>query len=73
LLFPNPAADHLTLRLPTGAPADVRVFDATGRIVRVQQALVGTAVFDLVGLTAGTYTVELRTSDRVQRARFVKR
>ncbi|MBD2767743.1 T9SS type A sorting domain-containing protein [Hymenobacter sp. BT664] len=60
VVFPNPGAGLLTLRLPaTLAPgATLQVYDLTGRLVR-QQAVPASHQLDLRALPAGTYTLLL--------------
>lgn len=64
-LYPNPAHDRTTLRLPAGAVA-VQLFDAMGREVRRYAAPGGTAetVLDLRGLPAGVYVVRAGISSQ---------
>lgn len=71
-LYPNPAMDRLTVRLPAGVPANIRVLDAIGRVVLTRPAQSGSFELDLAGLSAGTYLLEMQAGS-VQRARFVKR
>ncbi|TDN40365.1 hypothetical protein A8B98_13030 [Hymenobacter sp. UV11] len=60
--YPNPAARlvHLSGPLATGAPAQVRLLDATGRCVASATGPMGQAAFDLplAGVPAGLYVVE---------------
>lgn len=74
-LYPNPAAESVTLTLPEAARVGtvVRVLDALGRAV-VRHPLTGgqtTAVLPLAGLTAGVYLVEVQaTGEAPQRLRL---
>ena len=70
-LFPNPAKDHVQLFLRTdasGTNARVVVLDAAGRQVREESALMNGGSlamdFDLKGLAAGLYTVNVNLLDR---------
>ncbi|MEL7159381.1 MAG: thrombospondin type 3 repeat-containing protein [Bacteroidota bacterium] len=61
-IFPNPATDEVSVRLPVGASfRTLQIFDATGRRVRsLPLPAVITAPFtcDLVGLPSGTYRLQ---------------
>lgn len=55
-LFPNPAADQLTITLPDAiGTINITVHDATGRAVQVLNALTGTERIDISELPAGCY------------------
>ncbi|WP_151088190.1 IPT/TIG domain-containing protein [Hymenobacter baengnokdamensis] len=60
--YPNPAAGtvHLSGPLATGATAQVRLLDATGRCLATRRAPAGQAAFDLplAGVPAGLYLLE---------------
>lgn len=66
LLYPNPAADWLTIVLPEGQGERLaELADATGRVV-LRQALAGEAThstLDLRGLPPGAYVLSVRTPD----------
>lgn len=74
VLFPNPATNVLTIRMPSATGAlQLRVLDALGRVVRN-----GTLTnpqrgeLDVSGLPTGAYLLELRDADRSWVQRFVK-
>lgn len=76
-LFPNPAADYLTLRLnsPTQSPLVLQISALDGRVLR-QSEHGGQVVEireDLTGLAPGLYFVTLRTEGGVFSGKFVKR
>ncbi len=60
-VFPNPASDLATLRLPKEIRGTVTVVDASGRTARTFHGIAkgSTVQLDLSGLAAGTYTVML--------------
>jgi len=75
-VFPNPAADHITLRLktPVNAPLLCQINTADGRLVR-QTYHDGPAEEireNVSGLPPGMYLVTLRTADGMFLGRFVK-
>ncbi|TNE60001.1 MAG: choice-of-anchor B family protein [Bacteroidetes bacterium] len=67
LVFPNPVvSDLLTIhRQETGTPAQVRLFTATGNLVRNSQWLAGTHDLQIKtsGLPAGIYLLQMGTAD----------
>ena len=64
---PNPATDYATVSLPAGGSYDIRVLDATGRIVS-EAAQYTQATYELSGLAAGLYAVEVTDASAGQRA-----
>lgn len=74
-LWPSPARDMITVRVPAGSAAEVRVMitDASGRRV-LEQRTPYTSNLDLslAGLANGTYTVLVVHGDARWEARFVK-
>lgn len=71
LLFPNPATDLLTVRLPAASTNEpFAVLDAAGRKLLHATAAIGTVQMDVSGLAEGVYT--LRSASGAT-ARFIKR
>jgi hypothetical protein len=80
MVYPNPASDHLYVRIETGSNAGVNACpdcrlelrDALGRVLQARSEVSsGSASFDVSGLSAGLYFVVLEDgSGRVSRARF---
>lgn len=63
LLFPNPAADHITVRVEDYRIEEVLIFSVDGRSVKTMNARnMEQVVVPLEGLLPGTYLVELRTA-----------
>lgn len=76
VLFPVPANGEVTVRWPfRGGMAEVSLFDAAGRCVRMhQQAMVhGANVLDLSGLPVGPYTLRFAHPDGVSHGRVIIR
>ncbi|MCY7328077.1 MAG: T9SS type A sorting domain-containing protein [Saprospiraceae bacterium] len=70
--FPNPFRDQLTLRWPSGASAQVRLYDAQGRLCR-EARLTGPTVTWLTGnLPPGFYRVEIGVGERYYAWKLVK-
>ncbi|HTW90860.1 MAG TPA: T9SS type A sorting domain-containing protein [bacterium] len=68
--YPNPVADHVTLRwqVPSSKPVSVNLYDASGRLVRNlyaanSQSRVGTLNADTRSLPTGIYVVRLETAE----------
>ncbi len=59
--YPNPALSVLTLRLPTGAPAAVRLRDALGRLAYAAElaSANGQLAVPVAGLAPGLYALEV--------------
>ncbi len=55
-LFPNPAADHITVRTEGARP--VRIRDAMGRMVAMYSVKSSIALIDVEALSPGVYSVE---------------
>ena len=66
-LYPNPAHQGFTLRVPAGslAASSARLLNALGQVVQSRQlslpAAGGTTAFDVSRLAAGVYSLELKT------------
>jgi len=76
-LFPNPATDKLTLRLPsssTNANYNIKLISLLGESVSlVQTALNAELVFDLTGLPPGLYFLQVSSNDFSRVEKFIKR
>lgn len=72
LLFPNPVSDYLHLRrtTPGSGPADIYLFDATGRLI-VQQTATDSAQLDVSAQPSGLYLLLLRSEGRQLWAKVV--
>jgi hypothetical protein len=72
-VFPNPATDHITIKLPTSAPATVALRDLAGRLVLAPAAL--RADYQLLlpaSLASGVYLLEVRQGTTVAIRRIAK-
>lgn len=77
-VFPNPTANSVTLRyaLPEDSPVMVSVFNQDGKLVR-QVAQLGargtlSVDFDLTGLPAGSYIMQISENAGSETFKFVK-
>ncbi len=72
-IFPNPAADMITLRLPAdSAPYRARIINSTGNQVREFEAKSGNNHIYISGLPAGVYLVVSDGGELPRALRFVK-
>ncbi len=70
-LYPNPAADHITIELPQRAnSADVHVYDLSGKMVYSAQAK-GTLVINTSGFAKGVYTLQMTSGEYYAKKLFV--
>lgn len=61
LLYPNPTADYVTLKLDPSKDAvyNFKIFDATGKLVNEGKASTANPTISFQGLASGQYTVSL--------------
>ncbi len=70
-VFPNPADDAFSLRLPDGAqPASVTVYDQTGRTAAEFETVTGR--YDIGHLPAGLYFLRVEVGGNAAMKKFVK-
>lgn len=60
-VFPNPSYSDLTVQLPDGMNAEIRVADVRGNVVRTVNARGPEIRIDITGLAAGSYLLNIRT------------
>lgn len=76
LLFPNPVDDrlHIALNNPMGNDSKIEVFDATGRMLKVNRSLEGnTITFDFSTYDSGIYLVKVTTDGKTDLFKIIKR
>ena len=66
MLYPNPTADRITVRLPTDGTGEIILIDANGRIACATRATGPVVMMDLADLPSGVYWL------RVSGARFAR-
>jgi len=75
-IFPNPAADMLTITFhkPLTAACTVMVTDLTGRIVKSASGTAGQQrlMMPVQELAAGTYMLQIRTATHITHSKFIK-
>lgn len=73
LLSPNPATHHIGWATPLAETGTIRLHNTVGQTVHEVRLGAGQSGIDLpAGLPPGFYTLELRTSTTVRKARFLK-
>jgi hypothetical protein len=72
-LYPNPASNAATVRVPAGAgAATLTLFDRLGRLIRTTQAPTGQDyALQLSGLAPGMYAVQVRIGDGLATQKLV--
>jgi hypothetical protein len=68
-LYPNPATNEVMVTINGAAPAEVTIFDATGRFVMSAQR---TSRIDIQALAAGVYTFRVMQDGDVWEQKIVK-
>lgn len=72
-IYPNPATDHLVLYLPEGATiAEVHIYNLLGEVKLTTTTKDRQNKIDTESLSAGVYTIEVRSGNKVSRKKFVK-
>jgi len=72
-LFPNPAAERLTIQLPSGSnSATVQLFDYVGRLALTQDISLGNENVNVSNLNSGVYLLRVMSNDKIGTQKFVK-
>ncbi len=72
-LYPNPVKDELTIDIKEAVGLDLRIYDAMGRIVKVEHKHEGERIRLNTGdLVPGVYHVRLKNKEAEYKASFVK-
>jgi hypothetical protein len=73
-LYPNPATDQLNVVTALSGNAQVRVFDAVGRLVGSSNEVLNGSNFvqNISNLDGGLYTIQIQTATSIATKRFVK-
>ncbi len=71
-VWPNPAREHITIRIPESGEQQVRIYDLNGRVAcSLQMQLPGEMELP-PGLVSGIYIIEIRTTGNIYRSRLLK-
>jgi hypothetical protein len=79
VVFPNPATDHLTVRLNStkGGAMNVNLIDALGKMVQANQVTVSTGTqnieLNLNGIAPGIYELQMVKDGKASSSRVVIR
>jgi arabinogalactan endo-1,4-beta-galactosidase len=72
-LCPNPAAETLTLTLPANSQAaQVRIYSATGQLVRTAALPAGASTLDVSALKMGVYQLQLISDKQIVVKKFIR-
>lgn len=73
-LYPNPVVNEMTVALSLEGSAEVRIFDAVGRLVVNQRVQLNGVSFsqDVSFMENGLYTIEIRTESAIATEKFIK-
>ena len=71
-IFPNPAADELTISMDAGAYADFTVTNNLGQQLIEQKIIAAQTKVNLVNLPAGVYYITFRGDNGTEVRKFVK-
>ncbi len=73
-VYPNPAADQINVVTPVSGNAQVRIFDATGRLVIASNEVLngGNFTYNISALETGFYTLQIQTGSSIAVNRFIK-
>jgi hypothetical protein len=76
VIFPNPVKDKFTiqkLQVTSGTAADVSIYNVMGeKIISGLESTGSTTVIDVGVLPCGLYYLELSTSEKTLRTKFIK-
>jgi hypothetical protein len=71
-VWPNPARENITIRIPESGEQQVRIYDLNGRVAfSLQMQLPGEMKLPPV-LVSGIYIIEIRTTRNIYRSRLLK-
>ena len=72
-LYPNPAAEMLTITLPANSQAaQVRIYSSTGQLVRTTALPAGVSTLDISALKMGVYQVQLISEKQITVKKFIR-
>ena len=71
-VWPNPAGEHIMIRIPESGEQEVRIYDLNGRVAcSLQMQLPGEMELP-PDLVSGIYIIEIRTTGKIYRSRLLK-
>ncbi|MFT5078556.1 MAG: hypothetical protein ACI917_001068, partial [Patiriisocius sp.] len=73
-LYPNPAREEITLRLPVAAQIDIRVFDMKGSLLSYDRdvQINGEHTLNISGLKTGVYFMRIASESGTITKKFIK-
>jgi cephalosporin-C deacetylase len=71
-IFPNPAADILTIRMDNKDNSDIKIYDILGRIVFVNNTKTNETPLNISQLAKGAYFIEIKNGPLITIRKFIK-
>lgn len=71
-VWPNPASEHITIKIPQSGEQMVRIYDLNGRLIFSRQIHLPGEMALPEALNSGIYIIEIRTTEHVYRSRLLK-
>jgi bacillolysin len=71
ILFPNPAKDHVKIRVPEQGYYDVRIYNTRGKLVKTI-ILDGINEMNISDLKSGMYTIQINDGRKLTARQFIK-
>ena len=71
-IWPNPAREHIMIKIPESGEQQVRIYDLNGRLASYQQMQLPGEMELPPTLISGIYIIEIRTEGYIYRSRLLK-
>ncbi len=71
-VWPNPAGEHITIKISESGEQQVRIYDLNGRVVFSRQMQLPGEMALPETLNSGIYIIEIRTTGNIYRSRLLK-
>ncbi len=71
-IWPNPAREHIMIKIPESGEQQVRIYDLKGRLASYQQIQLPGEMELPPTLISGIYIIEIRTEGYIYRSRLLK-
>jgi hypothetical protein len=72
-IFPNPAADYLTVVLPaTISKTEIKIFNMLGELAYSSEATKQKTTIDISTLNKGAYIIQISTAGRINRQKLIR-
>lgn len=71
-VWPNPAGEHITIKISESGEQQVRIYDLNGRVIFSRQMQLPGEMALPETLNSGIYIIEIRTTGNIYRSRLLK-